>query len=245
MKSPSNNSALDAYIRETLKGYDEIFQPFDWSEVEVLLKHEQRSIPVEINKKTVVLIAVSAGVLILIFGIFKIVNYYSSLPAETSVSVDSTQNTFTLVDSLADSVQVPSGIKTDSIRIDTPVVAIMPVVDSTIVKNNQEPALSLPQQKKDKKKKINSEQNETIADSASSSKIIHPETPVTSDTISKPVIIENRMEVALPPDTTAKIQPTGKDTSKKKKSKAKNPVQPPAEQQATPPVIQSDSLKQQ
>lgn len=244
MKSPSNHSALDAFIRETLKASDDMLQPFDWSEVEVLLKHDQRSIPVEINKKTVLLMAASVGALILLFGIFKVVSHYSSLPADTSTPVDSTVNTFTLADTLGGSIPISVAIKGDSSLTDTlTTLQNTRAVDSSLVKKAEEPSnlSALPLPKKEKKKKNYSEQNGTVADSAN--KTTPTSLPVITDTVSKPAVKESRIEIAPATDTITKKQSTEKNTSKKKKSKGKNTSQQPPEQQTAPPVAQPDSLK--
>jgi hypothetical protein len=83
MKS-SNNSALDLFISEALKTSDTNLPPIDWSEVEVLLQNEKKSIPIRVNKKIIMYSLAAIGILIIAFSIFKIYDYYSSLPSEAN-----------------------------------------------------------------------------------------------------------------------------------------------------------------
>jgi hypothetical protein len=234
MKTAPDTSQLDIFIRNTLKSSDENFTPFDWSEVEVLLKHEQRSIPIEVNKKTIFTAAVVAGGLLVILGIFKIVQYYSSLPPEPRTLID-TQSTFDAVDTSATAPSVLNAAvpKIDSAsffiaakkRADS--LATLGVVDTASkIKAEVLPVVKT----KDKNKKADT----TIADTATIRATPIPIIP--EDTASNP-FKETTIETPAIPDTAAKKTALQNSPSKKKKSKKAA--------SAAPPETKPDSLKQQ
>ncbi|TAL60695.1 MAG: hypothetical protein EPN85_06640 [Bacteroidetes bacterium] len=258
MKSTANNSSLDAFLKERLKSSDENFQPFDWSEVEVLLKHEKSSVPVRISKQNILIAAAAAGVLILAFSIFRLVQYYSTLPAATEVLTDSTQNSFSIIDTnktaspdsavhKADFSAIDSSAiaikkkKTDSIA--TPEVAPKVTQDSfgesSVKKVNDKeiPSVVKTTPKQDKKKKQDTIQKAVAPDTASAK--------VIADTTSKPAPKEVVIETPSVPDTADKKLAAEGTGSKKKKSKAKKGglPSPPADQKTDTPVAKPDSLK--
>ena len=247
MKSDPVNSPLDTFIKETLKASDTNLPPVDWSEVEVLLRHEQKSISVGVSKKTIIISASAVAVLILAFGIYKIAGYYSSLPpAEEEQLANPVQNTFNIVDTQKtvkreDSTVIP---KTNIADIDssaykksekkTDSVSVNPPADTASVKKIND------KQRQEKKKKQN-----TFQDSAS----LKTDTakPLPADTATTHPVQEIKKESPAPLDTANKNIPTPKSNSKKKKSRSQKTAVPAAADQPkteNPPELKSDSLKQ-
>lgn len=126
MKSPPNNNPLDTFIRDTLKSPDVDLPPFDWSEIEMLLRHEPKSIPhinYARNKKPILISVAAVIILIGLFGIFKIASYYFSLPEKTETVIDSAKNTFTTADTQKNSNHYFSGSELDTVKIDSSSIA--------------------------------------------------------------------------------------------------------------------------
>lgn len=251
MKSAPDSTKLDAFIRETLKASDANLQPFDWSEVEVLLRHEQKSLPVEINKKTIIYFAAGLVALLLLFGIFKIVQHYSSLPPEPEPIQDSTQNLFNTVDA-ADTTRLTTIQKADTIKIDSSaVVKTQLQIDSSGLAKSKKADSNLVaaplmpdsawirkiREKQDKKKKQN-----TPRDTAGTKK--DTVAPRVIDTATAPRPAQEIKTETLPAaDTSGKTTPAPKTAPKNKKGKAKKIAALPTPEQPKPEVIQPDSLK--
>lgn len=243
MSPAQNHSQLDAFIRETLKHADEKIQPIDWSEVEILIKPTQRAIPVQVSKKTIVIAAAVIGGLLLLFGIVKIAQHYSSLPppAESETLIDSTQTTLAPVDTIIIQEVIPQTDSTaffaaEKAKADS--VAAVALADSLAAaqKTTEKPIIVPVKPKQEKKKKSDSTQKTSAPDT------IIPQ--IIPDTVSKPAPQEVIPATPATPDTASNTTSPKNNTVKKKKEKPKKAVPPPAEQSA-PPEIKPDSLKQQ
>jgi len=235
MKPASNSSPLDSFIRNSLKSADTNIPPFDWSEVEVLLKHEPRSMSVGASKKTILIAVAVAGVLLLTFGVFKIAEYYSNEAAETETSTDSTQNSFDLIDTAnaAHATLPPHFPKIDSAAISlekfkSDSIRAVIIADSIRKINIKEPVVKTIQ-KQDRKKRPDTTQK-AVADTTSPKP-----NPIIPDTPPEPPVKEIIIETPLVPDTTTKN--SAPNNSSKKRRKSKNSVPPP------PAETKPDSLK--
>ena len=126
MKSP-DNSQLDTFIRETLKTSEHNLPSVDWSEVEVLLRHEQKSIPIKVSRKTILIAGGFAIIAIAALGVFKITQYYSSFPSENLPSADTLNNSLTVIDTekitVSDSISPITVIDTTEAEIDSATLA--------------------------------------------------------------------------------------------------------------------------
>jgi hypothetical protein len=243
MKSAQDNSALDIFIRKTLQVPGENLTPVDWSELEVLLRNEQKSIPLEINKKTIVYSAAGAIALILLFSIFKIVHHYSSLPPEpetpASASID------TLKPTAADSSvsnPAPAPMDTSHVAINSEKPNS---VTSTIVHADTIGKKAAAVQKLDKKHKQN---NGTDTSAIKKDTVLQPISDTAATHPIQEIKQEIKTEIPVAVDTSNKNPVAPKNNSKSKKGKSKKTsASPPAEQpQSVPPAeIKSDSLKQQ
>lgn len=232
MKSAPYDNKLDGFISDILKTSDENFQPFDWSEVEVLLKHEQRSIPLDINinRKHILISAAAAGVVILFFIVFKIASNYSSTSATPETTIDSTQNTFNLVDT--PNTAVKSAMQADTAKIDSLPIGLIPAADSgkgavpaaEKQTNSKEILPAVKKKKKDTTQSVTSDpiQSEPGSIVLDTSTVFAPK----EDIIANPVV----------PDTAGK-KSTGEPQPKKKKSKPRK--------DALPAEAKPDSLNQQ
>ena len=236
MKTSPANSPLDGFIVDALKAPDTNLPAVEWSEVEVLLRHEQKSISVGVDRKTIFIGAAVAGILLLVFGIYKIASYYSSLPPDPAEeTVAPAQNSFNVIDThkveVKDSITPP---KTTVAAIDSSLLpkiikkidsVAVPVSDTSFIKKLTDV------QKQDKRKKRNALRDSLKADLTK---------PLPADTATIPPIHEVTKEVPPPvvvPDTANKTAPAPKKNSKRKKNKS-----PKTDSTA---VIKSDSLKQQ
>lgn len=83
MKSASDTFSLDNFIKEALKNPEPDLQPFDWSEITVLLRHEQKSISILENKRLILISGITAAFIVVSFGVFELIQYYTSLPDST------------------------------------------------------------------------------------------------------------------------------------------------------------------
>lgn len=234
------DAQLDIFIRETLKKVDEHFQPFDWSEVEVLLKHEPRAIPVQVSKKTMLVAAAAAGILILSVIIFQISQHYSSMPDEAEPVIDSTENTFNLLDTASTVIRDSAAIlkantsKADSIALvieKRKADSLQAIAAEAMNEKYIAPVINTVP-KKDRRKKTDTTQKSS-ADTISLKK--DPGT-INIDTPPEPPALEIIREIPAAPDTTNKSQ--APNNTKKKKSKSRKSVPPTAE-------TKSDSLNQQ
>ena len=241
MKPAPPSTALDAFIRDAIKSPGNDLPLVDWSEVEVLLRHEQKSFSIGIGKKTILLSAAVAVGLIIVFCMFMIVQHYSSLPpdptaiapSENTFIVTDTQKTVVTHDSVAtiDSSAFIAAAKkkADSIAALT---AVIPA-DTTATKkiNEKQPAVK-DIQKQDKKQKENSTPNPFVTDSSAVKKNNVPVLSV--DTASAPPSQEIKISEERPAaDTAGKNNNLPKKNSKGKKSK---------QQKIAPPEMQPDTL---
>lgn len=245
MKSSQITSPLDNFVSGMLKNTDGNFQPFDWSEIEVLLKHEQRSIPVQVNKKTFLIVTAATCGMILLFSIVKVVQYYSSLPDEPVPITGPTQNTFSPIDTADVTALDTSTLNVGAGKVDSTalfisikrksdsVSALVAADTAARIKAN----VILPVAKlKDKKKKTDTTQKITVSDTVA--------VKIVADTVSKPVAKEIIIETPAATDTASKkVSPENKG-SKKKKTKLKKTMPSPNEQKTDLPVSKPDSLKQ-
>ena len=119
MKANDPNSALDNHIKNALKSSGSGIQMVDWSEIEVLIRHEKSPIPIEINKKTALIAAAAVTVLILLFGIVKLIQYYSSQPKEEAGPPVPEQTNFNAIDTQKTSIAYDSSaVKTDTVKVE-------------------------------------------------------------------------------------------------------------------------------
>lgn len=240
MSHTPDSSRLEAFLRETLKSADDKFQPFDWSELEVMLKPEQRTIAVPMNRKNMLVAGAAAGIFVIAFLIFKLTQYYSSLPAEPEQPVDTVQTTLSVLDTTTVSAPDSSAIRTDSIKVDSTaffaaekrkadsLVALHMADSIAKIKVEVVPVVKV----KDKKKKSDTTQKVNAVDTAS----VKPP----ADTTSKPA----PKEIAAPAvaDTAKKSTPEN-NGGKKKKTKSKKTTPPPADPKVEVPPANTDSLK--
>jgi len=244
MKSSTDNSPLDKFIKDALKAPDANLPPVDWSEVEVLLKHEKKPISLKVDKRTITYSGAGAGALLLLFCIVKIVGHYSSMPAETETRADSSQSTFSVIDTVKtaamdSAIPKPTVSKSDTAgftkngqKIDS-VPANAPA-DTALTKKI--PVV----QKPDKKKKQN-----PIKDTAKKPEIVPP--PVI-DTATLHPAQEIKIETHPAADTANKNAAAPKENSKRKRSifkKSSGRSEKELPKSGTPAETKPDSLKQQ
>lgn len=254
MKSSANNSPLDNFIQETLKSPDTDLHPFDWSEIEVLLRHEQKSISAGARKKTILISSAAVIIVMGVFGIFKIIQHYSSLPAETETLIDPTQNTFSIIDTQKNIADDSAVSMMDTAKIDSSRVAldeehktdsILAASDALLKNIKDKPSADAARiiQKQDKKQKQNN--TKTVNPPVDTAmKIITPP----ADTVKIIPPIEIKTEVPLLDDTVNKNNPAPKKNSKSKKSKSQKDGSPPPTnlpKSESPAETKPDSLKQQ
>lgn len=243
MNKAPHNSPLDAFLRDTLKNADDKFQPIDWSELEVLLKPEQRSIPeIPISKKNMLLAAAGIGVLIVLFGLFKLIQHHSSLPEEPQPTAGTIQNSFSMLDTLsADPIDSTAQANTSG-KDSTALTALEKrKADSlaALVKADSAARAMLdivPVVKiKEKKKKQDTTRKATTIDT------IAP--PVAPDTALKPAPKEVLPAIPAASDTSRKAPPENSG-GKKKKSKSQKSPPLPTDPKTDPAVTKPDSLQQ-
>ena len=242
--NPSNHtSPLDAFISDALKGAHEKFQPVDWSEVQVLLKYEQRSIPVTISRKNVFTALGAIGAVLLIFGIYQISQYSSSLPAETESPADSSLSLLQPIDTPISTAADTVAMKRDIIKTDSTAMiaekrkadslASIPPKDTVSIKASTAKVLApvvKPVLKADKKKKKDSLLTQPAPDTAAKK--------IVADTASQSPPKE-LVSVIPAVDTSSKKPGPENNSSKKKRSKKKtSPATEPT------PVAKPDSVKQ-
>jgi len=246
MKSSPNNNQLDNFIQDALKSPDADLHPFDWSEIEVLLRHEQKSIRQLTDKKSILISAAVAIILIGAFGIFKIVRYYSSLPKEAETLIDSTQNTFMAVDTqktiISDSTMI------DTVKIDSSALAdqehktdsLLAASAAFLKKINETQSADTEKiiQKQDKKQKQNKTQPQPT--DTSSEKISIEQLPAI-DTASKQLIPEIKNDT---PSSSPDSSKSSDSSKKSKKNKKQKNTSADSSKTKTPPEAKPDSLKQ-
>ena len=241
--APNSSTSLDTFIKEALKAPGIDLPLVDWSEVEVLIRHEQKSFSAGISKKTILLSAAVAVGLIIVFCMFMIVQHYSSLPPDPAAIAPS-ENTFVAADTQKavvthDSVATIDSSafiaaakkKADSI---TTAIAFVSSDTTTLKKVNEKLPVVKDILKQDKKQKENSAPNPSVTDSSGIKKNSVPVLSV--DTSSAPPSQEIKISEERPAaDTTGKNNNLPKKNSKGKKSKSEKTV---------PPETKPDTLKQ-
>lgn len=214
MEPVSNNSELDKHIRETLKKDDTDLPPIDWSEIDVLLYHEKKSVltGIKINKKNIFIFSAVVVSIIILLGAVKIVSYYFSANSEkTESNSNPAPNSFDVVDSnkniLIDSISknnndlVNAKQQTDSIIGNSP-------TNTTSVINTQ---------KQEKRKKLNTISQSPINTDTAVTKTEATDLPViNTETISTPPIEENST-IPTTIDTINKDNSSNKSNSLQKK----------------------------
>ncbi len=250
MKSSPNHNQLDSFIQDALKSPDADLHPFDWSEIEVLLRHEQKSIPMMYRDKKLILISGGAVILLIgLLGIFKIVRYYSSLPEEAETLIDSTQNTFMAVDTQKTIISDSTSSMIDTVKIDSSRVSrneehktdsILAASDAFLKKINEKQSadaakiiqsVRTPSEKQDEKQKHTKTQPRPV--DTSSGKISIEQLPAI-DTASKQLIPEIKNDTpSSPPDSS----------NKRKKNKKQKNASADSSKTKTPPEAKPDSLK--
>lgn len=252
MKSAPTNSQLDNFIQNVLKAPDTDLHPFDWSEIEVLLRHEQKSIRKMTNKKSVLIFVAAIIIVIAAFGVFKLVDY-SSLPKEADMPVDSSQNTFMVIDTSKAIIYDSTAILIDTVKIDSSSLAdeehktdsLLASSDALLktIKDKQSSDAAKIIQKQDKKQKQNNAKT-TNPPADTAMKI----TPPPADTVKIIPPVEIKTETPLLVDTVNKNNSAPKKNSKSKKSKSQKADSPPPAQlpkTESPIETKPDSLKQQ
>ena len=247
MIKPSPSSApLDTFIKDALKADGADLPSVDWSEVEVLIRHEKKSFSVDINKKTIIRFSAGAVLLILVCSIIKIFQYSSS-PEEPEQSIAPEQNTFAVMDTEKAIITTDSASATtntfnsDSFLItankkkaDSAYSAAMPADTASLkgIKEKQLSAIVKTTQKKENKKTKGS----SLTDSAVEKKDNIPSLANDSLKTSSAKEIKTPGDSISSADTTNKKMPASKNKSKKKTKKT-----------AVAPVTetQPDSLKRQ
>ena len=229
MKANDPNSALDNHIKNALKSSGSGIQMVDWSEIEVLIRHEKSPIPIEINKRTALIAAAAAMGLILLFGIFKLVQYYSSQQKEEAEPPVPEQTSFNAIDTQKTSVAYDSStVKADTIKVESSPIVEKKDSAAIIRKDTSSTKVKTPP-------KQNKKQNTTTSADTSSVKNIIAE-PVVKDTVQPPPVQEIKIPTPVSIDSSGKKKSALNIFSKKKKQKAIKTDTPPAE-------IKSDSLK--
>ena len=243
----SNNNRLDNFIQDALKSPDSDLHPVDWSEVEVLLRHGQKSILGRANKKSILISAAAVIILIGVFGIFKIIQYYSSLPAETETRIDSTNSTFSIIDPPKVIANESTSSMIDTVKFDSTALSavehktnsIPAVSDDFLKKTNDKQTSAIANQNQNKKQKQNNVKS--LADT-SSVKTILESPPV--DTALKHALQEEIKPDAPPPlpDTSKTSAPVKK--SRKNKRQKNTSADSSRVKTEFPSETKPDSLKQ-
>ncbi len=245
MKQPSGNNQLDNFIKEKLKSTEGNLPGVDWSEIEVLLVAKRQPLSISVNKKQILISAIALLALLGLWGIFKTVQYYRSLPTENIPSADSTQHAFNVIDTSKQIQAATSIVKLDTVEIDS--FALTEKNTDSILKEAD--ALS---------NKINTQQTsiaeKTILKPDKKQKLSKTKAgivPIDSSAVTTPV------EVIPPPDTTsrhipAEIKIAASDSAnisshRKKTKKGKNKKEAPETDTApvhtVPLPAKSDSVK--
>ncbi len=251
MKSP-DNSQLDNFIREALKTPEHNLPSVDWSEVEVLLKHETKSISLP-EKKYLFL---GAGAIVFLAGIFFLVKFITSPSSNSFNSADITVDTTTLLPSVDSGLQKTVALPADTIKtMDTITqIAKVAIADTISTTKPEQIAEGKTGEKKTEEKKITSVEPEKTENKNTPISLLKP---TISDTSFAP-------ENILPPDTAGKsnstaikidssvfvdspvfIESSKVDTLKKNKKgkKEKPPVDTAKVKTETLPQVNPDSLK--
>lgn len=236
MKTSPSNNPLDNFIQNALKTPDVDLHPFDWSEIEVLLRHEQKSIRHLADKKTILLSAAAVIILLGAFGIFKVAHYYYSLPEETETRMDSTQNTFIAIDPQKTSISDSIVTMIDSVKIDSSLVLRDEKHKTDSILAASDAFLKKIIQKQDKKQK------QTTKTSPVDTTIIKTttETLPPVDTSKHPT---QEIKTNTPP-VSADTSKTSDPSKKSKKNKKQKNTSADSSKTETPPQTKPDSLKQ-
>lgn len=243
MKTP-DTSRLDNYIRETLKTPEQNLPVVDWSEVDVLLKHETKSIALPDKKY----LFIGAGGVVFIIGIFFLVKLIASrtsssekeiisadtissiMPKDDTVALTSSvspapHDTIKIADTASKTANVVSPVDSSSIKIAE--------VKTSEKKNTEQKAVVAEQKKPEKKNSKISSLAPTISDAA-----LTPENIIPPDTAGKNKPEPIKINSAAPADSS-KVLPEKKN---KKNKKGKSSADSSKVKTQTPPV-KSDSLK--
>lgn len=236
MESVSTNSELDNYIINTLKKNEGVdLQPIDWSEVDVLLYHEKKSVltGIKINKKTILVSAAIIIPAIILLGAVKIVLYYSSVNSKKIETPSApASNSFTIIDSdkniLTDSISKNSNPVDEKHRLDS---------ISGNVLTDTSPAPTTPKQ--EKRKKGNTISPNPISDDTAVTKTDTTKSSViTTEPASTPAVEENNSTSPSSVDTISKDNSSQKKSSKRKNRRSQKTTD------SVPAQTKPDSLKQ-
>ncbi|MBI4931400.1 MAG: hypothetical protein HY841_11595 [Bacteroidetes bacterium] len=182
MKKISNTNQLDNFLQEKLKSPESKLPVVDWSEVEVLLSAEQKTISIGISKKQ---IFISSSVIVAVIGVFFIIKYISSfheIKEETASPSGTTTTIHPYENSQTASVSVSPAITADTLSpADTAALTEKKFTADTA---------------KQEKKQITEVQKATVKESKKNSKL--------SSLAPTIVDSENAPENILPPDTAGK-----------------------------------------
>jgi hypothetical protein len=199
----TKNSQLDDFLCNSLKNINVQYQQPDWEDMEQLLGPVQKPIPVNVDKKTI-LIGASALLAIIIVIIISQTVHFNSSPAEETLpqNTDSSNTLLSPVDShiISDSSnnQIEETVDSEEVNAKLPSQKISPAKNST--ENISK--------KIDTNKKKNKLENTSTTDS--SAKTITE--PATTDTASK-----QHQEIA-PPTPSDSSKKSRKDIRGKLKS---------------------------
>ncbi len=246
---PSENTRLDQFILEKLKEQDTNLPFVNWSEVEVLLKYERKPIQVKVSKKTIFISAGVTATVIVVAGVFMLVKYYSSRPAETEP--EPAPSTQVLVADTQKKISPDTSHPVVIAKPDTakPIAQTQPETDSTELTAAQEKradSLIADFKQKEKEEKKKAEQKKPVEPKKEKKNKISSLAPTISDS-------ENNLENILPPDTAGKNKsalkidsPVSADSIKAKtnsKKNKKNKKGKPSTDSVKVVPAKSDSLK--
>ena len=233
MKPAPTSTALDAFIRDAIKSPGNDLPLVDWSEVEVLLRHEKKPISFNFNvdKKIIWGSSAALAIIVVVIIILKTVSFNSATTEETpsppsdlsswpeaqQPAAVNTQKTDVVHDSVVAKIDSSAFIAADTTahkKTNDKESRVLEVVKAV--------------QKQDKKQKDNSVSNAPSIDSSVIKK--NDFSIPTVDTASAPPSQEIKISEERPAaDTTGKTNATSKKNSKRKKSKPEKTVSPEAQ----------------
>ena len=225
MKPSNDNSQLDSFIVNTLKTPENNLPSVDWSEVEVLLKHESKQITLPSKKY----IFIGTGALVLLTGIFFLVKFIITSSPTTSVNEDISADTISLAPTADTSfaqktVEVPAPDTVKPIDTTTQIVQVAPI-DSAPKVDTEKIVKEKPVEKKAAEKKIvaiepkKTEKKNKVSSLAPNISDIgeSPENILPPDTAGKNKTAPTKIETSLSADTSKTS--VGKKNKKNKKGK--------------------------
>lgn len=220
MKTPSDNFQLHNFLRDTLKNLDVQYQQPDWNDMESLLGPAHTPIAVNISKKTILISASAAMVVIIGIIISQTIHFGSSSSEKTSPeNINSSQNLLQAVDSQKTPVANVAIPEVDSAKVDSSAlienenvtgITSISSADSTSARkiiDNQKNNSKNVSQPVEKKKKKNGSENNSAVDTASVKIIPQVQVPVVDTTT-------NHSHQVIP-------SPAAPDSSKKNKKERK------------------------